>query len=320
MPQPPFVQRPSTRRRIANQIAALTNKLYELGSSIGLSKGNILYVSSVTGENGVDDTAHGKSRALPFATLVYALTQSVAGDTIIVAEGHTEAVIAAGTVTMNKARVTVKGEGYGSSRPTFTWTTATTATWLVTAAGCRVTNCVFDMSLTALVSGFVVSAAGFKFDNNVVLNGTAGGSNVGVINCILTTAAADFMEVSDNYFYGPATTPGGTVDGATACVTIVGGTGIRILRNYMHQWCHATTSGPIVNSGTLTNLYQIHDNVLINSTASAAKVVIMVSTSKGMTSRNLFGIGTGTAPITSAAGHWAGNWSAAAVATNGTLV
>lgn len=314
------IKSPISRRQLGRFMQGVANKLGELGSALGLSKGVVWFVSGVTGENGVDDTAHGKRRDLPFATLVYALTKASAGDTIIVGEGHTEAIVAAGTVTMSTARVTVKGEGYGSSRPVFTWTTLTTATWLVTAAGCRVTNCVFDMSLTALVSGFVVSAAGFKFDGNTVLNGTAGGSNVGVINCILTTAAADFMEVSDNYFYGPATTPGGTVDGGTGCVNIVGGTGIRILRNYMQQWCHATTSGLINNLTTLTNLYQIHDNVLINNTVSAAKAVMMVSTSKGMTSRNLFGIGTGTAPITSAAGHWAGNWSAAAVATNGTLV
>ena len=32
------------------------------------------------------------------------------------------------------------------------------------------------------------------------------------------------------------------------------------------------------------------------------------------------GIGSGAAPITSDAAWWAGNWSAAAVATNGTLV
>lgn len=317
-----FVNRPSSRRKLANLIITYGHRLNELLATLGLkSRGVTWYVSGVTGENGVDDQSHGKTRSLPFATLAYALTNTAlaTGDTIIVGEGHTENIAAAAGLSMPVARVTVKGEGYGSSRPTFTWTTLTTATWTVASAGCRITNCVFNMNLTGLVSGFVVSAAAAKFDNNTFLTGTAGGSNVGVVNPILTTAAADYLEVSDNYFLGPAATPGGSITAGTGCVNVVGGTGIKIVRNYMQYW-GTTTSGAINNSTTATHGYLIQDNVIINNTASATKGVVMVSTSVGMCCNNRFGIGSGAAPITSAAGHWAGNWSAAAVATNGTLV
>lgn len=319
MPQPPFVRRPSTSRRIANILALMTSKLNEAWSAIGLSRGTVWYVSNVTGENGADDTGHGKSRSLPFATLVYALTQVAAGDTIICGEGHAESVPSAAAVAMTVARVHVKGEGSGSTRPTFTWDTATTATWTISAAGCRVTNCHFVMAFTGLVSGFVVSAAGVKIDGNTFVLGTAGASNVPVVNPILTTAAADYLEVSDNYFLAPATTPGGSIVASTGCCNVVGTTGFRFLRNYCQYW-GTTTSGAVNNATTAAQAYQIADNVIINNTASATKGVVMHASSIGMTHNNRFGIGSGAAPITSAAGHWAGNWSAAAVATNGTLV
>src|SRR4051812_23202847 len=69
----------------------------------------------------------------PFATLAYALTQckADAGDVIFIKPGHTETIIAAGTVTQSVAGVQVIGLGHYNLRPKFTFTTAAAASYLV---------------------------------------------------------------------------------------------------------------------------------------------------------------------------------------------
>lgn len=322
MPQPPFVQRPSTRRRIMNLITTLVNMVQELGANIGVGSGTKFYVSNATGANGVDDTAHGRSRALPFATIDYAIGQCTAskGDTIIALEGHAETVNAAGFIAMDVAGVTLRGEGYGDNRPTLTWGTSTAATITMSAANCRITNMRLLMTLpSALVSGIVVSAAGCSIDNNHILVGTAG-TGTAPLQAILTTAGADRLKIRDNFIVGPAATPTTIAAGTSGGICLVGGDGIEITGNFINVWA-TTTVGPIYGITTLTSNIKIDSNFVGNQTASSAKAIVLLTGSTGFVTNNRLGVLTGTAPITGDATWVGGNYYAAAKGvTAGTLV
>ena len=101
------------------------------------SGGSVWFVSSTAGNNGNDGSFN-----TPFATLAYAATKAGISDVIVLLPGHAEAVIAAGTVTLSTAGVQVIGLGTGSKRPTFTFSTATTASILVSGAGVNISNVV----------------------------------------------------------------------------------------------------------------------------------------------------------------------------------
>lgn len=321
---PSGIQRPTSRRKLAVMINQATGLMNQLLGSLANSAGNsskVFYVNNAV-TLASDSASAGITAARPFSTIAYALTQCTAnaGDVILVGPGHAETINAAGDLAVNVAGVSIIGTGVGAKRPVLTWATDTAATVTMTAANCRFSNFIFDMMLpSGLVSGIVISAAGCRIDKCLFKIGTGGGSNIPPVSPILTTTAADYLRVDGNMFVGPTATPGGSITAATGCISLVGGTGIVIEDNYFQFW-GTTTSGAINNATTACHAYLIRNNVIINNTASATKGVVMHASSLGLTTNNRFGIGSGAAPITSAAGHWAGNWSAAAVATNGTLV
>lgn len=278
------------------------------GAQIPSTTGNYFFVSSTTGSNGNT----GKSTAKPFATIAQANLAATAnnGDVVIVMPGHVETVSAAGGINLSKAGVYYIGVGFANTRPTITFATATTATLTVTAADVTIDNFVFTQTFDAIVSPIVVSAEGFTMRNCYSVTATA---SFQCTQMILTTASANNMLIQSSRFAG--TTDAGT----TAVITIVGGDNIQIL-DCDFIGAYTTSVGAIQNITTATTNYSFRRNVIINETASSTKGITMVSTSTGIATENKFGIGSGAAPITSAAGWWAGNWSAAAVATNGTLV
>lgn len=281
--------------------------------------GNVYWVSS-TSSTKADSVGAGFSPDAPFATLAFALTQCTSGqgDRIYCMEGHAEAVIAAGTIAWTKTAVTVIGVGEGTLRPTFSWTTILSATMTMAAAGCRISNCIFDVSgITALTSGIVISAAGNKIDNCTFIT-SAAGAGTAPLQSILTTAAANYLTIADNQFLGPALTPT-TVAAATSCITLVGGTGIRITGNMMTPWC-TTTTGPISCITTLTNNVQITRNYIFNQTASSAKAISLLTGSTGMISDNRLQVLTGSTPIAGDGCTFLNNYYAATIATLGTIL
>lgn len=107
-------------------------------------------------------TGHGRTPHRPFSTLAYAFSSDLvgSGDVVYVMPGHAETVDAAGDITMDIAGVTVVGLGEGSSRPTFTFSTDTAATWLITAANVKVKNVLITATGTIdVVNAITVSAA-----------------------------------------------------------------------------------------------------------------------------------------------------------------
>jgi hypothetical protein len=167
--------------------------------------GPVLYVGS-TVVGAANSVGRGYTPGTAFATLAYALTQvasvvaqgaavGIPNVTIVVLAGHTESIAAASGITA-VANVRVTGQGTGTNRPLFTFTTSTAATWVVAAANFSVENCRFTTTIDELVTGFSVSAAGFRFIGNEVV----GTSSAQFISVITTTAAATRFEIIGNRF------------------------------------------------------------------------------------------------------------------------
>lgn len=279
-----------------------------LGAGDLFTTGNVFYVNSVTGSDGND----GKDYTQPLASMAQATLSATAsnGDIVVAMPGHVETVTAAGGLALNKAGVTYVGLGSQTTRPTITFTTATTATMTITAANIALDNFAYAQTFDAIVSPLVISAAGCTLSNSYFNTANASAQ---VTQMILTTSAASNLSIVGNRFSG--TTDAGT----TAAITIVGGDNAVITDNDFIG-AYSSGVGAIQNITTACTNFVIRRNTIINETASATKAITMVSTSTGVVAENKFGIGSGAAPITAAAAWWMGNWSAAAVATNGTLV
>jgi hypothetical protein len=226
--------------------------------------------------------------------------------------GHTEACIAAGTITVSKAGVTILGVGYGRQRPVITYTTAVGASFDITAANVRVENVVFNGTGVDAVTAMVnVSAADAQFVNCEFETGNA--TNQATL-AVLTTAAADRILFDGCHFHGSADA------GTAAAIRVVGGDSGRVL-NSVFIGNYTTTLGAIDNATTACTNFTVRDNCIYNRTASSTKAMTFQAGSTGQIARNYMQILSGTAPITGAAMSWVGgNYYAATIATAGTLI
>lgn len=255
----------------------------------------------------------GDSWGSAVLTIQAAINLAVAGDIIFVAEGHTESIVAAAGIAVSKS-LTIYGMGKGRRRPVITFSTLTTATMTVAGSNVWIEGLVFVCAIDAqttmiAVTGDDVTFAGCEFD-------FAPSSSVQASLGITITGVDRFR------FYGNQCH--GTLNaGTTNFIQIVGASTKQNDYEFIGNsiiGAFTTTLGCINNITTALVNVVVKDNVLINLTASATKVVVCVATSTGGIFRNNVGIGSGAAPFTISGGWWAGNWSAAAVATDGTLV
>jgi len=209
------------------------------------------------------------------------------------------------------AGVTVLGLGEARQRPKVNFTTATAASFDVTAARCKVENLWFKCAIDAQTAMLNVQAADFVLRNCEFDHGDA--TNQAAV-VILTTASADRMLIEGCFFHGTSDA------GTNNAISLVGGDAIQI-RNNRFSGAYHVSQGVIKNATTdCTNLI-IEWNAIQNLTASNTKSIVLTSTSTGQIRRNDFQILSGTAPITGAAMSWAGgNYYAAAIATAGTLI
>lgn len=92
----------------------------------------------------------------PFATLAFALSQCTPGrgDIVFVGPGHRETIANATTLYMNAGGVAIIGLGAGYLRPTFTFTTATTANVPVRSSNMSIQNCLFLANFANIASLF----------------------------------------------------------------------------------------------------------------------------------------------------------------------
>jgi len=258
----------------------------------------------------VDKDGGNRIFATISAALADANTVASRGDVLLLLPGHTESVASAAAIAINEAGLSIIGLGTGTLRPTITFTTATSATMTITAANTYFENIFFTTTFDAIVSPIVISAANCTFKNCFFETATASAQ---VTQMILTTVAANNLTIDSCRFFGTADA------GNTAAISLVGTDGFTCI-NSNFIGAYTTTVGAIQSTGTLSSNVLIRDNTIVNRTASATKGITLLTGSTGQIMKNTFGIGSGAAPITADAAWWAGNWSAAAVATNGTLV
>lgn len=161
-------------------------------SGIPATNGNVFFVNSVGGSDGNIGSADQ-----PMATIAGALLKCTAnhGDIIVPVAGHAETISAAGGLNINVAGVVIWGLGEGAARPTLTFSTSTAATVTITAANVQVNNIVGVCNIDQLVSAFVVSAA----DCTLNIEWHDGAANKEALRAILTTAAADRLNVNLTY-------------------------------------------------------------------------------------------------------------------------
>lgn len=239
-----------------------------------------------------------------FNTITAALAACTAnaGDVIIVTEGYTETITAAGT-NVNVAGVRIVGMGDGANRPTITFTTAITANFLVTAANITIQNLVFTCNFDAITALVTVSTADVSFlDCEFNTNNGTMGAVVG----LLTAATASRLKVLRCRFLGPATNTG-----TTTTAQLDHEVGV----DYVIQDCYFTgkCTQNITNAAAILRGL-IHNNVFV--TATGTKSINMHASSTPMISNNRFNVPSGTAPIVAAAGFVIGNlYSAAAGVT-----
>lgn len=118
--------------------------------------------------------------------------QAGRGDLIVCLPGHVE-IIPGGVISI-PGGINVLGIGYGSSRPQFQYTTATTVL-TPTGSGIQFQNCIFDLTQVAAVTlGFSIAFSGFQCINCRIIMASA--TNQAVCAFSLLVGADDFSFVN----------------------------------------------------------------------------------------------------------------------------
>lgn len=197
--------------------------------------GQVFWVSNATptlpGQVGGSDGNPGTFNA-PFSTLDYAIGRCTAGrgDIIFIKPGHAETITSATTIVADVAGVAIIGLGVGSARPTFTYTTANTATIPVSAANISIINCLFVGNFLSIASAITVGAAPYFTCDKCEFKDTS--AILGFLSAITTTVTvnADFLTVSGCRIKSDATTK------STAPIVVLGTmTGLTLIDNRVVQ-------------------------------------------------------------------------------------
>jgi hypothetical protein len=129
------------------------------GQVFFLGNGGILQANQKVGADGNRGTFLD-----PFGTLNYAVNTACTpgrGDIVFVLPGHQETISSAAIATLNTSGVAVIGLGAGVLRPTFTFTTATSANIPVYGASISLQNCLFVANFLSVSSAFTAQSASF---------------------------------------------------------------------------------------------------------------------------------------------------------------
>jgi len=183
-------------------------------------EGNIHWVCSTTGTDGA---GYGKNPDAPFDSLVYALTQASAGDTIFVMPGHTETLSSAtgaAVLTLALAGLRVIGLGGQTRKPTFLIDGHANNYITITAADTVLENLCFKAGHADIAKGVNVAAAGVEFRRCQFLENTTAEN---FLVTIQTTAAGDDLLIDGCTFDG--------VTQATECIELVGANNRTVITN-----------------------------------------------------------------------------------------
>ena len=160
-----------------------------------LHPGKVWWVnnSAVLPEGGIGGSDSNPGTYLrPFSTLDYAIGKCTAsrGDIIVCMPGHAENLAAAAAITSDVAGVAVIGLGTGSLRPKFSFTTAATADWNITANNLSFYNICFEANFADVAAALDVSGVtGLSFEECYF---TEAGTDLNYVNVIdIATGASE---------------------------------------------------------------------------------------------------------------------------------
>lgn len=241
--------------------------------------GKVFWVSNastlLTGQKAGSDGNSGTFDA-PFSTLDYAIGRCTAnrGDIIFVKPGHAENFASATAIALDVAGVAVVGLGSGSNRPTFTATTATTATLGVSAANITMQNCRISANFADIVSAFTVTADDFTLDNCEIVATATNMNFLHVIDTGTTDGSADGLTVTNCLWHEP--------DAATLAFALVDSTNARwnISDNVIvtgHATVDVAALFTIATGKNLTGLRVLRNQIDITGNASTATGVLITT-------------------------------------------
>jgi hypothetical protein len=221
--------------------------------------GTVYWVDS----NGPGGTYKG-TFARPFATVAAALTAmptTLNNVLIMVKAGHTETISAAGGWTITNTGTRIEGIGVGSERPQITFATATTASVLISGAGCTLDNLIGLGGIASLANPINIQAA----DATINIEWRDATSKEAV-TCILGNASANNLNVNMKY----VGLTGSSIN--TAAITLNGCANARINIDYYGS---ATTGVVNFITASCTNIAVFG---LVNNTANPAVTSIVSDT------------------------------------------
>jgi hypothetical protein len=225
-------------------------------------------------------------RGRTYATLDSALGQCASGngDTVFVLPGHAENISAADQMSNLVAGTNIVGLGWGNSRPTFTWTAATSS-FLLDVANVVISNCILNMDpgtgTTTVTAPMTISAAGCGLINCRARTSTDANS-LSTIPLLLTDGADDCSLIG-NRFYGA------TAGEHTTQVDIAGADRL-VMKNNVFKGASSNTGVGIVRfKTTAATDVQLENNAYINKKASSTAAVTGVAGVSGSSLNELFG-------------------------------
>ena len=278
----------------------------DTATDVGISSGNTFYVDS-NAANAANSGASGQGESWlnAYATVNYAISQcsNEGKDVILVAGNHAETITDTSTTSssgsttgvfcVDKAGVSIIGMGTGTSRPTFTLSTATDATLEVRAADVTLKNLIVVSNLVDIAVGITVANA----TDGTIIEGCAlrdGGTIIlEMVLGVSITAASDDVTIRGCEFI---TTAGGS--GTLSAIKTVGAASrLKIYDNvFMGDWNAQVMD---LDAAKITDLV-IRDNI-INSLDSAGVAIDTHSTSTGVITGNTIHTGSEANAIIAAA-------------------
>jgi hypothetical protein len=247
--------------------------------------GKVFWVSNATtlsdrqiagsdGNNGTFDR--------PFSTITGALAQCTAsrGDIVFVKPGHAETVSAAAGIVLNKAGVAIIGLGVGSTRPTITLGTVSTASITVTANNVTVSNFLFVSAVAACATVFNIANAqvanDLTIDNCEFRDGSTTLNFVSALTIGTTANISDGLTFSNNRVIGKMGTP---TAATTAIVTASDAVRWTVTGNFCsHQVLLAATAVLIAAGATNIANSLIQKNIVVRPNTDASNP-LMISNS-----------------------------------------